>query len=163
MKFHLLPLYSSLQLKNDMTKSSVQKQITGKRGEYRVVGKLMESGFTVYVPILDIEGIDCIIKNDTGRLIEIQIKTRNKKDSNNRQFKLRSLKPHQDLFICCYFIDTDELWAIPSIQFDKIAYRNKYGERAIHMTSDTQTKIAKYKDRRGLDLLRLPYYKNKLL
>ncbi len=136
-----------------------QHQITGKRGEYRVIGKLMEKGFTVYVPVLDIEGIDCIIKNDMGRLIEIQIKTRNKKDSNNRQFKLKFLNSHQDLFICCYFIDTDELWAIPSIQFDKIAYKNRYGERAIHMTSDTQIKIVKYKDNLGLNLLRLPPYK----
>ena len=143
----------------NMTKGSVEGQITGKRGEYRVIGKLMESGFTVYVPILDIEGIDCIIKNDTGRLIEIQIKTRNKKDSDNRQFKLKSLRPHKDLFICCYMIDTNEIWMIPSPYFDRIAYTNRYGERAIHMTRETQIKIAKYKDKLGLDLLRLPPYK----
>src|SRR3989344_6068327 len=104
---HFLLSYFFVAQKN-MTKGSVEGQITGKRGEYRVIGKLMESGFTVYVPILDIEGIDCIIKNDTGRLIEIQIKTRNKKDSDNRQFKLKSLRPHKDLFICCYMIDTNE-------------------------------------------------------
>ena len=52
--------------------------VTGTRGELRVICKLLEKGFIVYTPVCDIEGIDCIIRNDKNRLIEIQIKTRNK-------------------------------------------------------------------------------------
>ena len=128
--------------------------VTGKRGEYMVIGKLLEKGFTVYTPVADIEGIDCIIRNDTGRLIEIQIKTRNEREEEGRQFRVKDLKPHKDFFIACYLIDKDELWIIPSFQFKKSAYLNSEGTYILPMTFGKRRELSKYRDELGLELLK---------
>ncbi len=129
--------------------------MTGKRGEYMVIGKLLQKGFTVYTPVADVEGIDCIIRNDKGRLIEIQIKTRNRNDEDNRHFRVKDFKPHQDFFICCYMIDTDELWTIPSYKFYKVSYLLQNGIRGLPMNLTKQRELSNYKDNIGLELLKL--------
>jgi hypothetical protein len=129
--------------------------VTGKRGEYIVVGKFLEKGFTVYTPVADIEGIDCIVRNDNNRLIEIQIKTRNKREGYNKQFRVKNFKPHKDFFICCYMIDTDELWTIPSFVFYKNSFLNKFGNRGLLMNIKKERELSKYKDNIGLELLKL--------
>ena len=120
-----------------------------------VIGKLLEDGFTVYTPVADIEGIDCIVKNDKGRLIEIQIKTRNENDEEGRQFRVKNLRPHKDYFIACYLIDKNELWMIPSFVFKKIAYTITGGISALPMNGSARRELSKYKDDLGLNLLRL--------
>lgn len=52
-------------------------QATGKEGELRVIGELLRRGFDIYLPLVDIGGVDCIIKTDVDYK-EIQIKTREK-------------------------------------------------------------------------------------
>lgn len=130
--------------------------VTGKRGEYMVIGKLLEKGFTVYTPVADVEGIDCIIRNDKKRLIEIQIKTRTKDEEKGRLFRIKEFEPSSDFFICCYLIDTDELWIIPSFLFYKISSFDKIkGSRTLAMSMTNQRDLGKYKDNLGLELLRL--------
>src|SRR3989344_7771032 len=130
--------------------------ITGKRGEYMVIGKLLEKGFTVYTPVADVEGIDCIIRNDKKRLIEIQIKTRNKDEEEGRIFRIKDFEPSSDFFICCYLIDTDEVWIIPSFVFHKISsFDNIKGTRTLSMSMSSQRDLSKYKDNLGLELLKL--------
>ena len=130
--------------------------ITGKRGEYMVIGKLLEKGFTVYTPVADVEGIDCIIRNEKKRLIQIQVKTRNENGEDGRFFTIKDFKPDSDFFICCYLIDTDELWVIPSYSFYKLSRldENK-GTRTLAMNMIAKRELSKYKDDLGLDLLRL--------
>src|SRR3989338_5693644 len=136
-----------------------ERIVTGKRGELKVIGKLLEEGFTVYTPIADVEGIDCIIKNDKGRLIEIQIKTMNEGDE-DRHFRVKNLKPHEDFFICCYLIDTGELWTIPSYTFKKISYTLSNGTSGIVMNQSKRRELSVYKDDLGLGLLRLGRYRD---
>ena len=52
----------------------LERQLTGKMGEFRVFVKLLEHGLVPYVPLVD-EGIDCLLRDGT----KIQIKT----ESNN--------------------------------------------------------------------------------
>lgn len=131
-----------------------KSQRTGIRGEYRVIGKLIEKGYTVYTPVVDIEGIDCIVRNMDGRLIEIQIKTRNKSAS-QPQFQPKDFKPHKHLFFCCYFLDTDELWTIPSYVFKKHSFLKASGVRALMLTGPKAVLLDKYKGDDGLNLLKL--------
>ena len=129
--------------------------ITGKRGEYKVIGKLMEKGFLVYVPVVDVEGVDCIIKNEKGRLIQIQIKTRNKTfEDDAKDFIVNHLKPDRDFFICCYFLNTSDLWVVPSFVFQKECIVNAKGQSVVSMSINKQIKLAYYKDDLGLNLLR---------
>ncbi len=138
--------------------------ITGKRGEYQVIGKLMQEGFIVYTPILDI-GVDCIIKNDKGRLIEIQIKTRNKGTDlkMKKQFIIKKqLKCDVNFFICCYFIDTGEIWFIPSYKFKQLS-KIENGFTILTMDLETEKDLLSYKDERGIGLLKHeePHYEQK--
>jgi len=128
--------------------------ITGKRGEYKVIGKLMEEGFTIYTPVADVEGIDCIIRNDKCRLIEIQIKTRNKDGQDNRLFKVKNLTPNKNFFVCCYFIDTNELWVVPSYTFYELSTQEE-DKRVLSMNIKNQLALSRYKDNLGIGLLRM--------
>lgn len=128
--------------------------ITGKRGEYMVIGKLLEKGFTVYTPVADIEGIDCIIRNEKNRLIEIQIKTRNENDEGDKQFRVKNLKPNKDFFIACYLIDKDALWIIPSFTFKKYSFSINDEVFALPMNISNKRELSKYKDELGLELLK---------
>lgn len=48
----------------------------GKRIEYWIIGLLLKDGFDVFVPIVDDDGIDAIIRSSNGRKIDLQIKAR---------------------------------------------------------------------------------------
>jgi len=43
-----------------------ETQRTGKQGEFAVIGELLRQGFDVYLPVIDIHGIDCVIRTPTG-------------------------------------------------------------------------------------------------
>ncbi len=129
--------------------------VTGKRGELRVIGKLLGQGFTVYTPVVDIEGIDCIIRNDKGRLIEIQIKTITQGTDSFRRFQVKNLRPHKDFFICCYISNDDELWLIPSIVFQRNSFLTNAGTHILSIDSTKNEALTKYKDDNGLKKLKL--------
>ena len=48
----------------------------GKRMEYYLVGQMLMEGLDVYLPLVDDDGVDCIIKKEDGSFIEVQIKAR---------------------------------------------------------------------------------------
>ena len=123
--------------------------ITGKKGEYDIITKLMSEGFIVYTPVLDMDGVDCVVKNKHGRLIEIQIKTRTKGEGFNKDFIIkREFKPHKDFFICCYLIDSDEFWFIPSFVFSKLCKREN-GCCILTMDIQTEKELTGFRKERG--------------
>ena len=48
----------------------------GKRIEYYVVGLMLKQGLDVYMPLVDDDAIDAVIKRDDGSFVEVQIKAR---------------------------------------------------------------------------------------
>ena len=48
----------------------------GKRAEFKVIPKLLENKFDVYLPLVDDHWVDTIIKTEKGEYREIQIKAR---------------------------------------------------------------------------------------
>ena len=107
----------------------------------------MELGLTVYTPVVDIEGIDCITHNDRGRLIKIQIKTRNLNDKEHKSFCVNKFKADYDFFICCYLIDKDQLWVIPSLNYDKIAGTNHKGQRVLILNDNGSQQLSQIPDK----------------
>jgi hypothetical protein len=104
-----------------------ETQRTGKEGELRVIGELLRRGFDIYLPLIDIGGIDCIIKTGVGYK-EIQIKTREKL-ATKLLFDAKEFTPRDNFFIICYYINEPEtFWVIPSKVFKENAYPlKKYG------------------------------------
>lgn len=95
-------------------------QTTGKEGELKVIGELLKRGFDVYTPLVDIVGIDCIIKTEVGYK-EIQIKTR--EFAQKLLFDVKDFVPRDNFFIICYNIKEPEtFWVIPSKIFKQCAY-----------------------------------------
>jgi hypothetical protein len=54
----------------------------GKRMEYYIIGLMLKEGLDVYIPMVDDDAIDAVVKKPDGSYVEIQIKT----TSNNVKF-----------------------------------------------------------------------------
>ena len=50
----------------------------GKRMEFYVVGLMLKEGLDVYLPLVDDNTIDAVIKRPDARFVEVQIKARPK-------------------------------------------------------------------------------------
>jgi len=51
----------------------------GKRIEYWIVGKMLKEGLDVYMPLVDDDAIDAVVRRQDGSFITVQIKARSKK------------------------------------------------------------------------------------
>ena len=50
----------------------------GKRIEYWIIGQMLKEGLDVYVPLVDDDAIDAVIRRSDGSFITAQIKARSK-------------------------------------------------------------------------------------
>lgn len=50
----------------------------GRRQEYSVIAELLKRNFDVYMTLVDDQGIDCVIRLDDKRYVDVQIKARSK-------------------------------------------------------------------------------------
>jgi len=97
----------------------------GKIGELAVFGELLKRGVIPYVPLVDIKGIDAIIRKDDGRLLEIQVKSTYSKEMQG-SFNVDDLVAKSDFFIIGVIGEGDmpekyEYWVFPSEVFLKNA------------------------------------------
>jgi len=129
-------------------------QTTGKEGELRAIGELLRKGFNIYLPLVDIGGIDCIIKTDVGYK-EIQIKTREL--AKVLLFDVKDFIPRDNFFIICYNLkEPDTYWVIPSKVFKQNAQiLKKYGRLRL-ILGDEDSKM-----RRKLQLYRNNFFQLK--
>ena len=97
----------------------------GKAQEFRVVSELLKRGFQVFLPVVDDEGVDLLVRNRIGKYIEVQIKARSANAKNSHFFSRLSVKP-KDNYYFIFFTEKDEnFWIIPSEELEKIAVKNK--------------------------------------
>lgn len=104
----------------------------GKRVEYVVIAKMLRSGLDVYLPMVDDKGIDCLVRMDGGSVAEIQIKGRSKncEITSAGRYSALSIEPRSRYFIIFYSEACEDgaLWLMPSLEFAKLARRNKGGK-----------------------------------
>ena len=50
----------------------------GKRMEYWIIGQMLKEGLDVYVPLVDDDAIDAVIRREDGSFLAVQIKARSK-------------------------------------------------------------------------------------
>ncbi len=50
----------------------------GKRIEYWIVGNMLKEGLDVYLPLVDDDAIDAVVRRDDESFITVQIKARSK-------------------------------------------------------------------------------------
>jgi len=104
--------------------------LKGKRAEYKILTKLLTYGFDVYIPVVDENQIDCVLRHEIRgdvSYLELQIKARSKDISlgDRGDFSCIKLgKVHKNYYLI-FLSELDETegiyWVIPSLVFKKLA------------------------------------------
>ena len=97
-----------------MRKSEIGSAAFGKRQEYRAVAELLNRGYDVYMPLVDDKQIDCVLRIDDNRYLDIQIKARSKHVQAPGVFTGKCFKPRDTYFFIFYSEPIDTYWIIPS-------------------------------------------------
>lgn len=104
----------------------------GKRMEYYVIGLMLKEGLDVYIPMVDDDAVDAVVKKPNGDYVEIQIKAR----SNDVKFGSSGLFaaiPHQyrpNYWFVFYSQRMETLWIMSSNEFITEARQNQNGKNA---------------------------------
>jgi len=110
----------------------------GKRIEYFIVGLMLKEGLDVYLPLVDDDAIDAVVKKPDGSFVEVQIKAR----SNANKFGSAALfaalthEYRPNYWFVFYSERMDKIWILSSNEFIKESRQNKsgknVGKRSIH-------------------------------
>jgi hypothetical protein len=104
----------------------------GKRIEYWVVGLMLKEGLDVYVPLVDDDAIDAVIRRADGSFVTVQIKARSK-DVIDGDAALFAAIPHElreNYWFVFYSERLDSTWIMSSEEFIKESVQNKTGKNA---------------------------------
>lgn len=104
----------------------------GKRIEYWIIGLMLKQGLDVYVPLVDDDAIDAVIKRPDGRFVQVQIKARSKsvKEGNGALFAAISHELRHDYWFVFYSERLNTIWVMSSEEFIAEATQNKTGKNA---------------------------------
>ncbi|MFA9190571.1 hypothetical protein AAGV28_04240 [Flavobacterium sp. FZUC8N2.13] len=102
----------------------------GKRIEYYVIGLMLKEGLDVYLPMVDDDAIDAVIKKPDGTFVEVQIKARSKHVIFGDGALFAAI-PHgyrKNYWFVFYSERIDKIWILSSTEFIKEAVQNKNGK-----------------------------------
>ncbi len=104
----------------------------GKRMEFYVVGLMLKEGLDVYLPLVDDDAIDAVVKRPDGRFVEVQIKARSK-DARFGDAALFAALTHnvrQNYWFVFFSERMNTIWIMSSREFIRDSHQNKTGENA---------------------------------
>lgn len=102
----------------------------GKRIEYYIVGLMLKEGLDVYLPLVDDDAIDAVVKRPDGSFVEVQIKAR----SNTVKFGSAGLfaalvhEHRPNYWFVFYSERMDTMWIMSSKEFIEESRQNQTGE-----------------------------------
>ena len=113
-----------------MTPSFRNSAAFGKRMEYYLVGLMLKEGLDVYMPLVDDDAIDAVVKKPDGTFVEVQIKARSNTVSFGDTGLFAALKHEyrKNYWFVFYSERMDEMWIMSSKEFIKEANQNKTGK-----------------------------------
>lgn len=102
----------------------------GKRIEYYVVGLMLKEGLDVYLPLVDDDAIDAVVKRPDGRFVEVQIKARSKTVSfgDAALFAALTHELRRNYWFVFYSERIDTIWIMSSNEFIAESNQNKEGK-----------------------------------
>lgn len=105
----------------------------GKRMEYWVIGNMLKQGLDVYIPLVDDDAVDAIIKRKDGSVALVQIKARSKKVAFGAAGLFAAI-PHDEVRENYWFVFYSErmeaMWIMTSAEFHEHSHQNKTGKNA---------------------------------
>lgn len=101
----------------------------GKRIEYYVIGLMLKEGLDVYLPMVDDDAIDAVIKRKDGTFVEVQIKARSKevKFGDGALFATIQHEFRDNYWFVFYSERLDKIWVMSSKEFINESRVNKSG------------------------------------
>lgn len=108
------------------------KTAFGKRIEHFLIGQMLKEGLDVYIPMVDDDAVDAVIKRPDGQYVEIQIKARSKdtRVGNAARFAAIPHELRQNYWFIFYSETLNQIWILSSAEFLKEANTNKNGKNA---------------------------------
>ena len=102
----------------------------GKRIEYYIIGMMLKEGLDVYMPLVDDDAIDAVIKKPDGSFVEVQIKARSKDVTFGDAALFAALKHEYrpNYWFVFYSERMDKIWILSSKEFIKESNQNKRGK-----------------------------------
>jgi len=102
----------------------------GKRQEYVVIAEMLRQGQDVYMPLVDDQQIDCVIRRSDNDYVDVQIKARSKEciplDA-GRFAAMDISNPRERYFFIFYSEQANCYWVFPSLKLVQLASQNKKG------------------------------------
>lgn len=113
-----------------MSKSFRNSAAFGKRIEFYVVGLMLKDGLDVYLPLVDDDAIDAVVKRPDGHFVEVQIKARSKNVifGDAALFAALTHEPRENYWFVFYSERMDTIWILSSQEFISEANQNKKGK-----------------------------------
>lgn len=114
--------------------------------EFYVVGLMLKEGLDVYLPLVDDNAIDAVVKRPDGRFVEVQIKARSKTAAfgHGALFAALSHEIRANYWFVFYSQRMDTIWIMSSNEFIQNSAHNKTGKnsgkRTIHFNGK-KTKV----------------------
>jgi hypothetical protein len=104
----------------------------GKRIEYWIVGNMLKEGLDVYLPLVDDDAIDAVIRRDDESFITVQIKARSNtcKDGSGALFAAIPHELRQNYWFVFYSERMNTMWIMTSEEFITHSNQNKSGKNA---------------------------------
>lgn len=104
----------------------------GKRIEYYIVGLMLKQGLDVYLPVVDDDAIDAVVKRPDGRFVEVQIKARSKDCLFGDAALFAGLKHNYrpNYWFVFYAERMDTMWIMSSQEFIEASHQNKQGKNS---------------------------------
>ena len=102
----------------------------GKRIEYWVIGLMLKEGLDVYVPLVDDDAIDIVVKKPDGSFIEVQVKARshNTLFGDGALFSAITHEHRKNYWFVFYSERLDTIFIMSSAEFIAECVQNKNGK-----------------------------------
>ena len=102
----------------------------GKRMEYWIIGRMLKEGIDVYVPLVDDDAIDAVIRRPDGSFVIVQIKARSESvaKGNAAIFSVISHELREDYWFVFYSERMNMMWIMSSKEFIKESLQTKSGK-----------------------------------
>jgi hypothetical protein len=104
----------------------------GKRIEFWVIGQMLKEGLDVYIPLVDDNAIDAIVRRSDGSFVEVQIKARSL-DVKSGDAALFAAIPHEirnNYWFVFHSERMNKTWIMTSHEFVSHSVQNKSGKNA---------------------------------
>ena len=104
----------------------------GKRIEFYVVGLMLKEGLDVYLPLVDDDAIDAVVKRPNGEFVEVQIKARSNTAifGDAALFAAMTHETRKNYWFVFYSERMETIWIMSSQEFINESHQNKQGKNS---------------------------------